>query len=550
MADITKTNHKGLGLPKHFDPSMEQMKKNMEVIDDILQKAVPNDLTSITDANAEPNINTLTETGRYLAKSGATGYPVSGYAGIVDVFRAGTYILQEWRSINSPTYTYRRYSTNSGSSWNSWIKDWNANNDGSGSGLDADTLDGVDSSNFFRIRGTTTDFNSATSEGKWRITNTTNAPYTGCTDWVCVVYHLGNTTNELYQLAYEECNNVPTSISGEAVSSYSNMPLMFIRKRINSSTWSSWQVMWHSGIDGASSGMNADLLDGYHASSFVLVSNLLSAIKNIDGSGSGIDADLLDGVEGSAYLKVTSLLTELLKVDGSGTELDADLLDGKHASAFAQTNTTAYTDFNSVPLAVGMYGVNGTATNAPVSSTGTYSVIVIKTSTGYMMLAVNTIDSNIYRRHTTGAWSTSTVWTKVGSGTGLQKASATFVTSSGVADSTSNYLKITREEASSELNAGDVIAVTVDTLSSSALTYSYIYSVDSLSFKKQIYKPNGSTQVQPVQIPKYFLLEYNGSTFNIVSPLSDSNFVISENEPSDTSSHPTGTVWFRYYFDN
>ena len=517
MADITKTNHKGLGLPKHFDPSMEQMKKNMEVIDDILQKAVPNDLTSITDTNGEKNANTLKKTGNYFIKSNASNIPVSGYAGIISVFKIGTYILQEWRSINSPNYTYRRYSTNNGVSWSSWIKDWNANNDGSGSGLDADLLDGIHSSSFFKVQGTTPNFNSATSEGKWRINSTTNAPYTGCTDWVCVVYQLDGGANELYQIAYEECNNVPTGISGGSTSSYSNMPLMFIRKRINSSTWSSWQTVWHSGIDGSGSGLNADLLDGYHASSFVLVANLLSAIKDVDGTGSG---------------------------------LDADVLDGKHASAFAQTDTTAYTDFNSVPLVAGMYGANGNATNAPVSSTGTYTVIVTKTSTGYMMLAINTVDNKIYRRHTTGAWSASTVWANVGGGTGLQKATAVFVTSAGVEDSTSNYLKVTREEPSSELNAGDIIAVTLNKVSSSTLTYTYMYSVDDITFSyKQLYTPTGSTQIQPVQIPRYFLLEYNGSTFNIISPLADANFVISDTEPTGTSSKPVGTVWFKYYSD-
>lgn len=389
MADITKTNHKGLGLPKHFDPAMEQMKKNMEVIDDILQKAVPNDLASTSEG--EESINALTTTGRYLVKSNATGYPVSGYAGVVDVFRVGTYILQEWRSITTSTYVYRRYSTNSGSSWNSWIKDWNASNDGSGSGLDADTLDGVDSSNFFRIRGTTTDFNSATSEGKWRITNGTNAPYTGCTDWVCVVYHLGNATNELYQLAYEECNYVPTSISGGTLSSYSNMPLMFIRKRINSSTWSSWQVVWHSGIDGANSGMDADKLDGKHASElpYVPVSVSTSGSYNIDsyqtegfysfatitsaktlptwsvsGSGYGLivkDARGSGGLtcchqllfrDGNSEIYIRNnhssawsdwvqvggtandILTKLKTVDGSGSGLDADLLDGAEGSTY------------------------------------------------------------------------------------------------------------------------------------------------------------------------------------------------------------------------
>ena len=473
MADITKTNHKGLGLPKHFDPSMEQMKKNMEVIDDILQKAVPNDLTSITDANGESNANTLKETGNYFIKSNASNIPASGYAGIISVFKMGAYILQEWRSINSPNYTYRRYSTNTGSSWGSWVKGWNSNNDGSGSGLDADLLDGLHSSNFFRVQGTTSNFNSATSEGKWRITSTTNAPYTGCTDWVCVVYQLDGGANELYQLAYEECTNQPTGISGGTTSSYSTgIPLMYVRKRING-TWYSWQCMWHSGNDGSGSGMDADKLDGKHSNElpYVPVSISTSGSYNIDnyqtegfysfatitsaktlptwsvsGSGYGLivkDARGSGGLtcchqllfrDGNSEIYIRNnhsrtwsdwvqvggtandILTKLKTVDGSSSGLDADLLDGKHSSAFAQTNTTAYTDFNSVPLVVGMYSVNGTATNAPISSTGTYSVIVTKTSTGFMMLAINTTDNNIYRRHTTGAWSSSSAWVNIGGG--------------------------------------------------------------------------------------------------------------------------------------
>ena len=478
MADIAKTNHKGLGLPKHFDPSMEQMKKNMEVIDDILQKAVPNDLASTSEGEA--SINALVTTGRYLVKSNATGYPVSGYAGIVDVFRVGTYILQEWRSITTSTYVYRRYSTNSGSSWNGWIEDWNASNDGSGSGLDADTLDGLDSANFFKTRFSTTDFNSSTAEGKWRIIGSvTNAPYTGCNDWICIVYHSSGTTNELYQIAYEECNNVPTSISGGSTSNYSNMPLMFIRKKINSSTWSSWQVVWHSGID------------------------------------------------------------------GSGSGLDADTVDGKHASAFAQTDTTAYTDFNSVPLAVGMYGVNGTANNSPVSSTGTYSVIVTKTATGYMMLAVNTIDSNIYRRHTTGAWSASTSWVNIG-GTGLQQATATVVNSSGTADTTAHYLKIERSDKSNTLKSGDVLSVTMANTTSYAGSLCYIRYVDSTTaVSKYLYNANGSSQVPISQLPKFFLMRYDGTDFELLTPLNQT-VTITTSDPTETTTGKYGDIWYTY----
>ena len=273
MADITKTNHKGLGLPKHFDPSMEQMKKNMEVIDDILQKAVPNDLTSITDTNAEPNINALTETGRYLVKSNATGYPVSGYAGVVDVFRAGAYILQEWRSINISTYVYRRYSSNSGSSWNSWIKEWNSNNDGSGSGLDADTIDGLNSTAFSRIYNRTiTDFNSATSIGFWCINGSTNAPNNSGSLWGCIVFSTDISGS----------NVSSTWLCQIAIKDNTEGNTLYYRKK-NGSSWSSWQTVWSTSSDGSGSGLDADTLDGKDSSSFVLVANLVEHLKQHKG---------------------------------------------------------------------------------------------------------------------------------------------------------------------------------------------------------------------------------------------------------------------------
>lgn len=897
MADITKTNHKGLGLPKHFDPSMEQMKKNMEVIDDILQKAVPNDLTSITDTNAEPNINALTETGRYLVKSNATGYPVSGYAGVVDVFRAGAYILQEWRSINTSTYVYRRYSSNSGSSWNSWIKEWNANNDGSGSGLDADTIDGLNSTAFSRIYNrTVTDFNSATSIGFWCINGSTNAPNNSGSLWGCIVFS--------------------TDISGSSISSTwlcqiaikdnTEGNTLYYRKK-NGSSWSSWQTIWSTSSDGSGSGLDADKLDGKDSSSFVLVANLVEHLKqykgydyvvasqsdfdtmvanetwfdaksvlflcNVNGNekdivvppnvleieglnhgiglcssfgyaslpddtkankmyirnlhfnnryygsaghgtvdakgihhcvnlynvtnrlsasdtinsedietiafnhcknltncfgyfgqthgssttirlviysncsnldnchgttnlfdnsnkdcavfencsnlrncsalldhvsgttitaplynrcaylfnckvvnktvncyytigfeecsdliGCGADvtssngilysncttlincdlskgsedgckkifksSQILHSVDGGTYenptvineqsdlpciiqggysafvnpetgtvlkvyyphepvivlgfdavmvdtdgdlffeytnpvgsfmvlsgdsteiqyykidtqndtLELKTIFDKILEKDGTGSKLDSDLLDGKHASAFAQTNTTAYTDFNSVPLAVGMYGVNGTASNSPVSSTGTYSVIVTKTSTGYMMLAVNTIDSNIYRRHTTGAWSASTSWVNIG-GTGLQQATATVVNSSGTADTTAYYLKIERSDKSNTLKSGDVLSVTMANTTSYTGSICYIRYVDNTTaVSKYLYNANGSSQVPIGQLPKYFLMRYDGTNFELLTPLNQT-VTVTTSDPTETTTGKYGDIWYTY----
>jgi hypothetical protein len=72
---------------------------------------------------------------------------------------------------------------------------------------------------------------------------------------------------------------------------------------------------------------------------------LLVLLLTVDGAGSGLDADLLDGQHGANFLAAASytaadVLAKLLTVDGGGSGLDADLLDGQHASAFALTTST------------------------------------------------------------------------------------------------------------------------------------------------------------------------------------------------------------------
>lgn len=98
-------------------------------------------------------------------------------------------------------------------------------------------------------------------------------------------------------------------------------------------------------VDGAGSGLDADLLDGqsgayYLAASSYTAADVLAKLLTVDGSGSGLDADLLDGQSGAYYLAASTytaadVLAKLLTVDGSSSGLDADLLDGLSAAAFA-----------------------------------------------------------------------------------------------------------------------------------------------------------------------------------------------------------------------
>jgi hypothetical protein len=119
-------------------------------------------------------------------------------------------------------------------------------------------------------------------------------------------------------------------------------------------------------VDGAGSGIDADTLDGQHGTYYTNIparlgftplnsaaftaAAVMALMLTVDGAGSGLDADLLDGQQGSYYADIiarlgftplnstaytaSDVLAKLLSVDGSGSGVDADLLDGQHASAF------------------------------------------------------------------------------------------------------------------------------------------------------------------------------------------------------------------------
>lgn len=109
-------------------------------------------------------------------------------------------------------------------------------------------------------------------------------------------------------------------------------------------------------VDGSGSGLDADKVDGYHASSFLQASvytaaDVLAKLLAVDGTGSGLDADKLDGKHASSFVLDTTytaadVLTKLLAVDGSGSGLDADKLRGLVANIAAAANTIVQRDAN------------------------------------------------------------------------------------------------------------------------------------------------------------------------------------------------------------
>jgi len=149
----------------------------------------------------------------------------------------------------------------------SWYKIWHSANDGSGSGLDADLLDGLDHSQFLRDDG----WNS--SPGQNADTQTTmrsdftysnNAPHTG----------------ELIRFG-------ASGYSLQLNSSYNDATNRLSFRTYNNDsakTWNAWRQIWHDGNDGSGSGLDADLLDGVQGSSF-------------------LRSDVADYINGNIYLR-------------------------------------------------------------------------------------------------------------------------------------------------------------------------------------------------------------------------------------------------------
>jgi hypothetical protein len=98
----------------------------------------------------------------------------------------------------------------------------------------------------------------------------------------------------------------------------------------------------------------------------------MAKVQTLDGAGSGLDADLLDGQEGAWYTNIPArlgytplnqtaytaadVMAKVQTLDGAGSGLDADLLDGHDSSHFTDlTNATVgvVSNANGVAITIG-----------------------------------------------------------------------------------------------------------------------------------------------------------------------------------------------------
>lgn len=247
--------------------------------------------------------------------------------------------------------------------------------DGSGSGLDADVLDGQDSGYYTNI-----------------------VARLGYTPLNQTSYTAGDVIVKLRTVDGAGSGLDADLLDGLDSSYFTDIPSRLGYTPLNASSYSVADVMnkVRAG-DGAGSGLDADLLDGldsgfftniiarlgftpvqqgggayqgsnkvylgwaggrlrlqvdsYDAGNLITDGVLRDVLLGVDGSGSGVDADLLDGQDSGYYTNIVARLgytplnqssyttadvkTRMLSVDGSGSGLDADLLDGQHGAYYA-----------------------------------------------------------------------------------------------------------------------------------------------------------------------------------------------------------------------
>lgn len=177
-----------------------------------------------------------------------------------------------------------------GTSGGSWLKVWHEGNDGSGSGLDADKLDGMDSNRFWNAIPQY----STASDGADKTTAPTFLGYaTGLSGFR---YFL----TTFYKSQTETSNRTQLALGYDSQS-------MSIR-RYYGGKWYDWETIAFTSSNVASAtkatqdGSGNVIATTYLKSSSYTAADVLTKLKGVDGANSGLDADQIDGY----HISVTS----------------------------------------------------------------------------------------------------------------------------------------------------------------------------------------------------------------------------------------------------
>ena len=267
--------------------------------------------------------------------------------------------------------------------------------DGSGSGLDADLLDGISSASFLRsdaadtASGHLTLSAGSSSDGNgrfysWRAVQNTSSQtpnyvriaritgsqsqrvsieltgsYAGYGDgtiasWGKLVGQLNNDNN--YDFIFYDFKSGGNSDNSRVVEEIAQIDISTTETDIYVKVSHHSEISAFGYVSDGSITPYSDNITTTEPSNYSTITKIEVWNSNNDGSGSGLDADTLDGLQGSSfssnnYLQsqlstklnsssytASDVLTKIKTVDGSGSGLDADTVDGIHASGLVSNN--------------------------------------------------------------------------------------------------------------------------------------------------------------------------------------------------------------------
>ena len=193
--------------------------------------------------------------GYHATESGWNRLPILRSDGVIEV---GRYI--DFHHTAGSTNDFEpRLHTNGSSNDNLFINGyqiWHSGNDGSGSSLDADTVDGYHESTFMRK-----DANSSLDMNNYDITNVNHLTFNDAGASEGLQWLGGNDWR-----IYESPDNL-SNASGNLQFTTGGTRRMTLNT--SGSLWTSSQgTLWGASNDGSGSGLDADLLDGSHKTSF------------------------------------------------------------------------------------------------------------------------------------------------------------------------------------------------------------------------------------------------------------------------------------------
>jgi len=319
------------------------------------------------------DLNTYRTTGIFCQNANADAASGSNYptdsAGILEVYNDdygnGLFTVQRYSKYNSINVYQRQYYNGTWYSWRDLTQDTNtiptdfvsAANGGTFSGdifatnlsgtntgdqdlsgyltttgkaADSDLLDGIDSTGFVKQLGNTTSPDYTTPSSRRvdpNASNPTNEHY--------AITTFGNNDNVTGQLATHFVSGLPYT-------------------RSFNTAWSSWQKIWTDGNDGSDSGLDADLLDGQHASAFLTSYSETDTLATVTARGASTDTavSLLSGnnvYSGHYYLNPHDSNGNHYPhfndgANGNGVNVNWRLYEGSNLI----THTWNYTDTNFV----------------------------------------------------------------------------------------------------------------------------------------------------------------------------------------------------------